>query len=517
MIKSFPFVALSALALVACNQISEDDIEIVKVKKQLDKEYSASFTETFGYIDPEQTWGFDVDYSALPASAALTRSIDVNGNQWPYEGFVAPTNITAEEVEKVKAEFAKQRINARNTTYIPFTDFYIQHVYKGDSVYVDGYGNSIGVASDKMDHLDIYDGNIVTWEGITGGYDHVNNFNAGNNNTEYFTDDTYARYFGTTLVTNVKMHEAPDSLFRYYNSVESGAHYEYIILQIDGDYYLGFDFYANGESVQTKFSFETSDYGWQTFYVNGYYKSVEEAQAAGAVATAWAWYWDSEANEGKSVELNYNVGENGNWYHAGYERANQYVERDWVFDDWIIKIVGAAASDDDDDDDDEEEGEGVMNRIMCEDLGSIGDFDFNDVVFDVEFVDGNAHIILRAAGGTMPLYIQGEGQVGVRYEVHDQFGVDVKTMVNTGNGTVTKDPVEIWLNGITSVDQIQVWVTNTKTDTQATYEVGANKGEAPQKINVPSTVAWSKERVNIQKTYPKFETWVGDSTKHFWE
>ena len=76
--------------------------------------------------------------------------------------------------------------------------------------------------------------------------------------------------------------------------------------------------------------------------------------------------------------------------------------------------------------------------IICEDLGTIGDFDFNDVVFYAKvWNDGVTEIWLLAAGGTLDLIVAGQ-------EVHDAFGVSKSTMVNTAESTgkgATKDPV----------------------------------------------------------------------------
>ena len=75
---------------------------------------------------------------------------------------------------------------------------------------------------------------------------------------------------------------------------------------------------------------------------------------------------------------------------------------------------------------------GDVVRVVAEDLTATTgtDFDFNDVVFDVKLRDNDrVYIYLRAAGGTLPLYI-GEGSE-VR-EVHELFGQDTNMMINTG-------------------------------------------------------------------------------------
>ena len=75
---------------------------------------------------------------------------------------------------------------------------------------------------------------------------------------------------------------------------------------------------------------------------------------------------------------------------------------------------------------------GDVVRVVAEDLtASAGnDFDFNDVVFDVELKDNNVvYVYVRAAGGTLPLYL-GEDDEAV--EVHGLFGKDTNIMINTG-------------------------------------------------------------------------------------
>ncbi len=81
------------------------------------------------------------------------------------------------------------------------------------------------------------------------------------------------------------------------------------------------------------------------------------------------------------------------------------------------------------------EPSGDVVRVVAEDLtASAGnDFDFNDVVFDVELKDNNVvYVYVRAAGGTLPLYL-GEDDEAV--EVHGLFGQDTGIMINTGGTT----------------------------------------------------------------------------------
>lgn len=157
-----------------------------------------------------------------------------------------------------------------------------------------------------------------------------------------------------------------------------------------------------------------------------------------------------------------------------------------------------------------------------EDLGAIGDFDFNDVVLRVSAPNnGELTVQLCAAGGTLESQvIYNEQPLGT--EVHKAFGVELgggnSDMVNTGHtkhdfvtlGTVTVDnsadmknlPFGIVVKG------------NDGKSVKVTNEVD-HKGTAPLMIMVSGYPEgdnagkwfWAKERVNISVAYPDFGAW----------
>ena len=189
---------------------------------------------------------------------------------------------------------------------------------------------------------------------------------------------------------------------------------------------------------------------------------------------------------------------------------NMDVDRDWVFNDWIVRISpGEFAG---------------QKRIYVEDLisGSLknvdkSDWDFNDAVFDAYvYYNGKsdesyAIITLRAAGGTLPLTIAGR-------EVHELFGVSQTTMVNTGVGADVP-PVQFRIPGseLTSDDanDIKVIVTNAEGEK---IELRAEKGEATQKFAVPAGkhVKWMKERQHISTGYENFSKYVKNASITEW-
>ena len=153
-------------------------------------------------------------------------------------------------------------------------------------------------------------------------------------------------------------------------------------------------------------------------------------------------------------------------------------------------------------------------RVIAEDLtvsDKGNDFDFNDVVFDIKFdyPAGKTTIILRAAGGTLPLKVGGvEGGV----EVHEKFGVPMTTMVNTGG--VSKDPETFELDGTFDKDpnKIEVWVQKDGN----WIELKAPIGKVASKICVSVNYEWCAERQDIDDKYPNFSKWVNNTAPSEW-
>ena len=175
--------------------------------------------------------------------------------------------------------------------------------------------------------------------------------------------------------------------------------------------------------------------------------------------------------------------------------TNDNVAADGYYNDWIVKITPGLYTKGD--------------RVMCEDLGTTADYDFNDIIFDV-VNDGNGYpggygaatiVIVRAAGGTLAATI-------AEKEIHNLFGVETSSMVNTGVKTA---PVAIFrIPQVANAKEVKVMVGN---DT-GTWELKAATGAAPQKILVPSTTKWSKEYKSIVNSYPNFKKYVQDAAAY---
>lgn len=153
-------------------------------------------------------------------------------------------------------------------------------------------------------------------------------------------------------------------------------------------------------------------------------------------------------------------------------------------------------------------------RIIAEDLSASegSDFDFNDVVFDVQLnypADNQHTITLLAAGGTLPLTVG-----GMEYEVHYLFGVSTSTMVNTNNGTAVRQPVKYVITGnYSNAKEIEVRVKKGSEWLLLTAE----QGKAASKIGVPTTYQWCDEWQDIEDRYPKFKEYVSDPSVEWWK
>ncbi len=156
-------------------------------------------------------------------------------------------------------------------------------------------------------------------------------------------------------------------------------------------------------------------------------------------------------------------------------------------------------------------------RVMAEDLsvGQDTDFDFNDIVYDVrrylkdvgDYHQEQVVVIVRAAGGTLPLYILDEN-----HEVHDLFKVDTDVMVNTNaqaRGMKGADaPAYVFTlenpsrYGSTIGDiakNIPVWVI--KDGVRCDLTVPSPTEGIASKIGVGTDYVWCNERQDIDDKY----------------
>lgn len=152
-------------------------------------------------------------------------------------------------------------------------------------------------------------------------------------------------------------------------------------------------------------------------------------------------------------------------------------------------------------------------RIIAEDLSATGasDFDFNDVVLDVTY-GSPAKVVLVAAGGTLPLRINGDD---TNLEVHKLFGVweegaEKQTMVNTGRGASLPS---VDISSKVNVSIANAAEANTKLKLEVYkngewQEMKAPQGEPACKLAVDPTFTILPERTSIKDEYPLFVEWA---------
>ena len=236
-----------------------------------------------------------------------------------------------------------------------------------------------------------------------------------------------------------------------------------------------------------------------------------------------------EQSDHKALNMNFIA----KMVRAGYLPVSGKNLRKWVriggcndgyYTDWIVSFMPAIPVGD------EPDPTTYTLRVMAEDLSATekSDFDFNDVVFDVEWEIGttSATITLLAAGGTLPLRIAGRNDL----EVHGLFGVDTNVMVNTGwsgsNGannvpeqtfTLSFNPTDTDGNGEISQGEFNAAVNgilvevekvvDTTTGAKQWFPLTANEGEACCKFGCDPDFEWVPERTPIDDVYT-FSEWV---------
>ena len=242
----------------------------------------------------------------------------------------------------------------------------------------------------------------------------------------------------------------------------------------------------------------------------------------GITATNQFRFHETWGTKGDGYYNNYLIVEYKGEYYVGFDyeahkdvnnpNEARDINRDWKFTDWIVRISPAEAKETPLTPATDRDG---AKRIMCEDLGAIGDFDFNDVVFDVwigyvaEKATSGTVITIQCAGGTLPLTVAG-------VEIHGALGYSTSQMVNTGGGegSLTAEPYTFFVEDTYGYDAKNVPVVVTGKD-GSTFVINAETGEAPQKFCVNNTsTKWATGRTHIYEAYPDFSTWATNPNEY---
>lgn len=164
--------------------------------------------------------------------------------------------------------------------------------------------------------------------------------------------------------------------------------------------------------------------------------------------------------------------------------------------------------------------------IACEDMGSIGDYDFNDAVFSVSHVGGTTEMTVTplASGGTLPLQVfYGENNIGgTNKDFHQLINPQAAAPwapINVGEKGTAGTPITIQdvpedysveSHGFKVVVEQNNGISTTIT--QSMYEDKNQK--APQMLTLPSDWIWPKESHKIFDAYPYFVQWNSNANSY---
>ena len=169
-------------------------------------------------------------------------------------------------------------------------------------------------------------------------------------------------------------------------------------------------------------------------------------------------------------------------------------------------------------------GGNPLYRVIAEDLSAseAGDFDFNDVVFDIVKAEGGKTTLkLVCAGGVLPIRVRGANEAEGT-EIHSVFGEMAPNaqgqykMYNTGAGPTVPEATFTVEGEYTTPEQIKNIIIEVKKN-NVWMPLNANRGEAACKILVDDTFKPVREQRNIADENKKFTNYVqGGFQDDFW-
>ena len=152
----------------------------------------------------------------------------------------------------------------------------------------------------------------------------------------------------------------------------------------------------------------------------------------------------------------------------------------------------------------------VYYTIAFEDLGAVGDFDFNDVVLLISYyaTKNRAKVELAAAGGTLP--------IGVRYDGTTLFTKDSREMINTYSrgDAIATTYLDNFDATISELKQFSIVVQNGG-ETKF-ISSGTERGDVPLALIIPGKWQWPLEQTSIVSSYPSFVNWVENLSNINW-
>lgn len=567
--------SVAALAmLAACSDydpgMSENAVDLTDAEIETIQEYTANFVERYGEMDPNHTWGFG---ELADMEEMGTRTVNVNRNQWDSAikennqivGYTTWTNgegrtmIVPGFPSKVEGDglyYIEEAVSVGNNQYEQQVNGYTEEqlIQKGQDSYLpagDVTDEEIQYVSEwfrthKNPQSEVPKFTEFFIQDISQDYDRVDypNGNAIDPNLQVYVngkpDPNHPGFF-----TGGEADNGTDHLtygMDYFAVKTSGADWEH----------------ENNFNKQKTNPINGTVPDNSTIFLN---RSLKYWTSNGGYTTSFSYHNSDQSQNYENyvlVHLSFEGPRTGRHYdgyylafdyqyvkvHSSSGDSYKYSQRlpDGYYSNWIVKLAPADPEWYEEPDD---RVRSIKRRVMCEDLGSTFDFDFNDLVFDVEYTreekyeNGDwvpkntngmwdATITLQASGGTLPVFIKNFD--GTTYNVHEYMGGtksgDIYSPINVGTGlSLPAKALPTKSVSSTDPDQIVILVTSpdkenrgaTKTLVLPSIEGSKNFGEnyAPQKICVPVTTRWTKEYQQIETAYPYFHEWVNRDTGDF--
>ena len=555
-------------AFTSCSKSGDDLYNPEQIQQneiaQVYENYNRAFIQTFGQPAANQDWGFGKRAGTRANSGETYPQTEayhnMNHNEWAdpdkeFGGYTVPDPLTEEQKAVVAAYFQ----NVPNLTYNDphLRHFFIQQVYKGGNTKVNNTTEGITAANGSK-----YDSGNMNLLSVGQANIHINDFNAGSCSESNVLDN--GQHVGGTSHTDqitLMVNIDDTSCFGYHETGSSTQHnnkaalvgWQTIHTWAQSNYsgyngcladdwnrsFVGFDLaIKEGAQAQSDVAAKYNDgpdgnYSYAKINneivtidgntsMNIYYldtnKNMYVAAESKTISDAdfVAEYRPNNEYKGKYINVDYlkSLIDEG-WLPVKDKNLREWVKvgkSDGYFSDWIVTLTKAERV---------PTPSIYVDRIIAEDLNAKAitseaakdgleesDWDFNDVVFDVRYADGNAYVLIRVVGGVLPLYVGGQ-------EVHELYG---QTVGADGLYKIigAKDaPQELVLSGISSSNRgkdIPITIMKTLSNGgQQIFELKAEMGTPAAKIRVdPDKFTPCSEREDIRTRYPNFSKWVLD-------
>lgn len=481
------FVAIMTGCLVSCQEddmgYTSEEIALDKIKK----EYEKNFVSEFGEPAPGHQWGFDL---AQKSFSGLNQTRNHYKQEWEYvndvkarDYFINPSNITDLEHQEVYAWFSNHRVNWS----VSPTNAEDPNSRKSDD----------GIAHEINKNFNY--GTIVN---PPHDYEMITQFESNFAWVQHVACDTQKDEFERNGNTGEydKPSSATGSSMNYlaFSKVGSVNDWEHI-----NDFNASSG-YGYGNQSDPNNGGQNAELVTDCNFNNFQYKCSVD----GSVKFHNKWY------------MVYLKGQDYEGWYLGMDieglgsgaNNNEFVKANGICNDWIIKLGEVLPK-----------PEKVQSwRIMCEDLGSSLDIDFNDIVYDLSFNGSVAFISLQAAGGTLPIKVKYKDHFitsKTKDEIHAMFGKETTTPVNVKapSGADNLPPVS-WSFTTSSFDvnDVKIFV-GTSEATELDIQKLDSETKLPYRICVPTTVRWCQECKPINTVYKDFRDWVTDPTDYFWK